>query len=244
MKRLILIFTISFVAAICFADVNTDKAMAKISQDTKNYISADVRAATEDIAYNEAMEKLSAKIADYFKNERSEASLPESIYLPNLSSIYERMTSKISENRYRVMLYVKKSDLIPMDGEANVIILSKDDSDNYTPVTTDNSQSQSVVTSPKEPLNPTLLQIIQLRKRDDLVQFLQSLRKSGQIDGAAAFPVNSASNFYVAVVNQNEVVKVVHFIDGQYVDLTTAELIDMSAYSLCSGYWFVLPTAK
>ncbi|MDE5822070.1 MAG: hypothetical protein K2H63_06275 [Paramuribaculum sp.] len=233
------------------ADVNTDKAMAKISRDTKTYISADARAATEDAAYNEAMQKLSAQISDYFKIEFPGESMPDAIYLSNISSIYERMTSKIADNRYRVMLYVKKSDLKPIGGNGNALVLSKNDSNGYSPVPTETPEVEpevivktdtivSVVTITK-PMDPTLSQIINLKTRDELTQTLQNLRKSNNITGAAAFPIGNANNFYVAVLADTKVITVLQFKDGEYLDTMTSKPVDVTRYSHCSGYWFTIP---
>lgn len=229
------------------ADVNTDKAMAKISRDTKTYISVDVRAATEDAAYNEAMQKLSTQIADYFKTERPGETMPDAIYLSNLSSIYERMTSKIADNRYRVMLYVKKSDLVPMGGNGNAVVLSKSDNNSYAPLATEPQpqpepivRTDTVVTVVNTPMNPTLSQIANLRTRDNLAQTLQTLRKSNHISGAAAFPVANAGDFYIAVVDRESVVAVLHFKNGEYTDIIDAKPVDVGRYAHCSGYWLSL----
>ncbi|MDE5607963.1 MAG: hypothetical protein K2I64_03415 [Muribaculaceae bacterium] len=247
MKRIIftLLTIVSVLTAV--ADVNTDKAMARISRDTKTYISADVRAATEDEAYNEAMQKLSAQITDYFKNERSREAMPDAIYLSNLSSIYERLTSKISDSRYRVMLYVKKSDLKPLGGSDNALVLSKKDDNGYIPVSTEVShltpvvKTDTVVTIVKEMLNPTLSQIANLKTRDELAQSLQDLRKSKKISGAAAFPMANANDFYVAVIENDRVAEILHFDKGTYKDIITSQPVDVNRYSHCSGYWFTLP---
>ena len=230
-------------------DVNTDKAMAKISRDTKTYISVDVRAATEDAAYNEAMQKLSAQISDYFKTEFPGEPMPDAIYLSNISSIYERMTSKIADNRYRVMLYVKKSDLKPMGGNGNALVLSKNDRNGYSPVPTEAPKvepevivkTDTVVTIVKTPMNPTLSQIANLKTRKELTETLQNMGKSKIIANAAAFPVASANNFYVAVIENDRVLTILHFDNGVYKDIETATSIDVNRYSHCSGYWFTLP---
>ena len=248
MKRVVFTILTAISMLTASADINTDKAMAKISRDTKTYISVDVRAATEDAAYNEAMQKLSAQIADYFKTERPGETMPDAIYLSNISSIYERMTSKIADNRYRVMLYVKKSNLKPIGGNDNAMVLSKNDNNSYSPVPTEAPKvepevivkTDTVVTIVKTPMNPTLSQIANLKTRKELTETLQNMGKSKLIANAAAFPVASANNFYVVVIANDSVVAILHFDNGTYKDITTSQPVDISRYSHCSGYWFTL----
>lgn len=226
---------------LAWADVNTDKAMAKIGRDTKTYISADVRAATEKEAYDEAMKSLSAQITDYFKTERAGEEMPDAIYLSNLSSIYERMTSKIADNRYRVMLYVKKSDLMPINNGGNAVLLTKDGGDGYNA-----EAAEATAQAPVEadvtltPMNPALAQIMELTTREQLTGSLQTMRKSGRVSGAAAFPIGRANDFYVAAIDGDKVVKIIRFVDGQYVDITSGAKVDMSKFANCTGYWFTL----
>ena len=248
MKKIAFVILSIICAFTSSADVNTDKAMAKISRDTKTYISADARAATEDVAYNEAMQKLSAQISDYFKIEFPGESMPDAIYLSNISSIYERMTSKIADNRYRVMLYVKKSDLKPIGGNGNALVLSKNDSNGYSPVPTETPEvepevivkTDTVVTIVKTPMNPTLSQIANLKTREELTQTLQNLRKSKNISGAAAFPMANAYNYYIAVLRGDRLVEILHFSNGQYKVIISETPVDMLKYTDCTGYWFTL----
>lgn len=248
MKKIAFVILSIICAFTSSADVNTDKAMAKISRDTKTYISADARAAREDAAYNEAMQKLSAQISDYFKIEFPAESMPDAIYLSNISSIYERMTSKIADNRYRVMLYVKKSDLKPIGGNGNALVLSKNESDVYSPVPTEAQKAETeeivktdtIVTVVKTPMNPTLSQIANLKTREELTQTLQNLRKSKNISGAAAFPMANANNYYIAVLRGDRLVEILHFSNGQYKEIISETPVDMLKYTDCTGYWFTL----
>ena len=229
-----------------YADVNTDKAMNKISRDTKTYISADVRAASEDAAYEEAMHLLSDKIAEYFKSEYKGETMPDAIYLSQLSSIYERLTSQISGNRYRVMLYVKKADLMPMGGSANAVVLSKNDNNNYEvmPSTAPelNVRKDTVITVVEKPLDPTLSVIVHQKTQGEMKSLLENFRRTHKISGGAAFPIGKVNDFYVAIIDAKEnVVAVLHCQEGKYTNVETGKGVDPKQYAQCSAYWFTLP---
>ena len=247
MKRYISLFLFAISAALwCRADINTDKAMNKISRDTKTYISAEARATTEQEAYDTAMEELSAQIADYYKTVLK-APLPDGVYLSNLSAIYDRLTSQVSNNRYRVMLYVRKSDVKALGDSNGSVVLSRGEDDNYNVVTTAPTDPVVVtdtietIKTVVKPLNPTLSTICQAKTREDVTKLLPELKKSNQISGAALFPVASLDDFYLVVISaDNAVTALLHYDGAEYADVMSGESIDISQYSNCYAYWFTL----
>ena len=247
MKRIKFVLILLFSSVLYgYADINTDKVMNKITRDKKTYISADVRAASEDAAYEEAMRLLSDNIAEYFKSEYKGETTPDAVYLSQLSSIYEKLTSQISNNRYRVVLYVKKADLMPMGGNANAVVLSKNENNSYEVVPSTPPKQivkiDTVITVVEKPLNPTLSVIAHQKTREEIKSTLENFRKSNKILGAAAFPIEHIGDFYIVVTDVKEqVVAVLHCKDGKYMSIGTGKEVDPRQYSQCSAYWFTLP---
>lgn len=250
MKRILFVL-LSFVAlASAFADINTDKAMSKIARDRKTYISADARAATEQEAYDMAMSKLTVFVADYLKDVNGKE-LPEAVYLPKLSGIYDRLTNHIADNRYRVMLYVRKSDIKPLSDTSGAIVLSKNEENNYealpvkptpepadTVVVTDTIRVVQVI---EKPLDPTLSMIASKRSGKEITSTIQSLGKSGALGGAAKFPIDRANDFYVVVIRKDDaVIAILHYENGQWSHVSSGAPADLSDYSDCKAYWFTL----
>lgn len=247
MKKFLSIIVLGAIALIAHADINTDKAMSKISRDTKNYISAEARATTEDEAYDAALKDLSTQIANYFETEQN-GEAPNAVYLQNLSSIYSRLSSQSSSNRYRVMLYVKKSELKPLEETNMAMVLSKSEKDTYEPIPTTAPEQivkTDTVTTIKRvevPMNPTLSAIAQAKSKKEVVAMLTSMRKSGQISGAAAFPISSVGKYYLVVLNRQEtVIAMLQSKDGVWTNLLDGENVKLSDYSNCSAYWITLP---
>ncbi len=249
MKRLFFLLLCAFAVSLSArADVNTDKAMAKIGRDTKTYISADARASTEQEAYDKALESLSAQIADYYKTELKEP-LPNAIYLSNLSSIYDRLTSQITANRYRVMIYVKKDHIKALGDPNSGVILSRDEADGYKVMPTAPSEpvvrtdTIETVRTVVKTLPPVLTTISQGRSRDEIVkELLPRLKKSNQISAAAIFPMADFGDFYLVVIAPNDSAKAILHFDGQgFTNALTGEAADVSQYSDWSAFWFTLP---
>lgn len=252
MKRLFsfILAMITTSAVLCYADINTDRTMAKIARDTKTYISADSRASTEQEAYDQALARLTELVAEYLK--KTDNNLPDAIYLPQLSGIYDRITNQIDNNRYRVMLYVKKSDIKPVSNTSGAIVLSKTDDHAYAVLPTNPIEStepivvtDTVIKVIEKPLDPTLSIIASKRTKDDLTSAIQSLGKSGAIEGAAKFPINKIDDFYVAVIEKNSnITALLHCVNGNWELVPSGEKPNLEDYSDCTAYWFTLTYNK
>lgn len=255
MRRIISIIMAIAVLSVfmSYADINTDRTMAKILRDTKTYISADARASTEQDAYDEALKKLTGLVTEYLKTIDNN-DLPDAVYLPQLSQIYDRLNSQIENNRYRVMLYVKKSDIKPVSNSSGSIVLSKTDENEYSVLPTTPVESidpvfvtdtVTVVEIIEKPLDPTLSIIASKRTKDDLISAIQTLGKSGNLAGAAKFPIERANDYYVAVIGaDNNVSAILHYIDGSWKEISSGKDVNINDYTDCSGYWFTLPLNK
>lgn len=250
MKRHLLLLFLSLLSASwCRADINTDKAISKISRDIKTYLSAVGRADTEQEAYDMAMNGLSSKIAEYYKAEFPSEPLPDAIYLSNLSSIYDKLTSRGNSNRYRVLLYIRKSDVKPL-GDSNGTVLSRNETDRYEVIPTTPAEPTIVtdtvtietVTTVVKPLTPILSTVCSMKTRDDVLKQIPELKKADQIGSAAAFPIQAMNDLYIIIISPTDDVKTVLHYDGkEYSDILNGETVDISTYSDCSAFWFTLP---
>ena len=251
MKRIVLFLILCLPMSLdLFADVNTDRAMSKIARDNKTYISADARAATEQEAYDLAMAKLTEAVADYLKETTGSNTMPDAIYLPQMSGIYDRLTNQIGENRYRVMLYVKKADIKPMSNTSGAVVLSKNEDNAYTVLpTTPAPQPEPIVVTDtvtivqvvEKPLDPILSLITSKKTKDEITATIQSLGKAGNLQGAAKFPIDKVNDYYIVVIDKtNNVKAILHCFNGTWTLIPSGEEADLSEYKNCTAYWFTL----
>lgn len=210
----------------CYADIETDRAMAKIIRDSQTYLSADAREGSEEAAY----EKAATELVDAINNYLNEIQKPEKKIsgISGLPGLCNQLTSKISDSRYRVLLYVKKSDF----------------ADQPKPQPAQKATTATPSPSNAAPANPTLSKISKLQTKSEVVETIKALHKSQQLTGGASFPVGHANDFYVVVINGDKVAATLHFKDGQYIDIEDSKVIDINKYSNCTGYWFTLPNTK
>ena len=244
MKRFLLVFSTLLTLFLAFADALTDKTMSKISRDTKTYISAECRAQTEQEAYEKALENLSMQISDYMKEHYG--ALSDAVYLSEVSSLYQRLSSHSEGSRYRVMLYVKKDNLKPMGNKDSALVLAKNDNDNYEaiPMVTHEPiiirDTVTVVNVVEKPLHPIVSMIMACDTKDAFSTMLTQLRKENKISGAAVYPLSN--DYYIAIVSAtNKIETFIHVMDNEWTDIATGKIISPSKYNIgFSAYWFTL----
>ncbi|MBD5355896.1 MAG: hypothetical protein HDR88_02685 [Bacteroides sp.] len=245
--RLIILFCSLLAVMSVMADSETDKTISKILRDTNTYISADVRAATEDAAYQQAMAELTDKITAYMKEKGMD--MPDAIYLSNISNHSERLISQSGANRCRVLVYVKKKDLLPIT-DTNSAILEKNSNEGYTLVqpaastgATASAQSSSATASTaNNTLSPVLARLAKATTQKDVQTLLVEMKKRNAILNAAAFPIANINDFYVVVIDKSDTqVAILHCVAGEWTNAITGEKANLNAYKYCTAYWLTLP---
>lgn len=247
MRRILLLLTLS-IPFLCYSDIDTDRTIAKIIRDTNTYLSADARESSEKAAYDKAVSELMVAINNYYtETQKPEKKISD---ISELTGKCSQITSKISDTRYRVLLYINKADLT---GVKNAQLsegapADKRPAQETVKKETPTAQGKTTPTKPSQtavaPVNPTVAKISKLQTKAEVVEAIKSLHKSKQLSGGASFPIANANDFYVVVIEGEKVVATLHFKDGQYIDTNNSNIIDITKYSNCTGYWFTLPNTK
>ncbi|MDE5849998.1 MAG: hypothetical protein K2H38_07640 [Muribaculaceae bacterium] len=243
-RFLLLTYLLLGIVSSAYADINTERAMSKIGRDTKTYISSDCRASTEQEAYDNALEDLTRQISSYIAETQKDA--PDAVYLQEVASIYQRLDSRISDNRYRVMLYVKKSDLMPLGNSSNSMMLTKTEDKKYEVMDIQKPEPQVVrdtishVAPVEISIHPVLASLATVKDRDAFVASLTDMRKEGKISAAAAFPISSIDDFYVGVLTGNRLTAIFNVRNGKWINAITGNEGDPHDYPNSSAFWFTI----
>ncbi len=247
MRRILLLLTLS-IPFLCYSDIDTDRTIAKIIRDTNTYLSADARESTEKGAYEKAASELIVALNNYYtETQKPEKKISD---VSELAGKCSQITSKISDTRYRVLLYINKADLTGGKKTQPSEAAPTDRQTAQEPVKKEapTPQGKTTPTKPSQPVvasvNPTVEKISKLQTKTEVVEAIKSLHKSKQLSGGASFPIGNANDFYVVVIDGDKVIATLHFKDGQYIDIKNSNIIDMTKYSNCTGYWFTLPNTK
>lgn len=221
------------------ANSEVEKRISKIKKDS-DYIWSDVRASTEEEARKEAIAQLSDEITKYMKETKGN-DIPDAVYLSKISSQSEELITHISQRRYRVFLFIKKSAIMPVGNDGVILAQADSQSGHYTAVETPAVVRDTTVIVIEKPLSPSLSRIASLRDKSEIQPLLVQLMKEGRLSGAAAFPLTSFYNFYAIVVNRFDKIEALLY-HGQngWVNVKSGTLTDLSAFDGCTAYWFVL----
>ena len=239
--RILLILLSVWIPPICMAEVNNDRQMAKIVRDGQTYISADVREASEEAAQSQATDQLLVSVKDYLRDNASLGITPESFTLSSLSKISHQLTSKISDSRYRVVMYVEKSQLNPSRKSESVSVLSQTGNTGRSKEIKVEVYSDGQSSSES---SPVVRMISQLTTRQEVVQKLKDLHTKQVISGGASFPLASANDFYVVVMDGDRVLTTLHYLNGTYIDGDNSKEVDINKFARYSGYWFTIPNTS
>lgn len=231
---------------ICRADLQTDKLINKISRDTETYISAECRAGTQKEAYENALADLNRQVAAYMRENNG---TPTNTSSSELSNHYQHLDSQISDNRYRVFMYVKKNDLVCFqDSSSNIAFSSKTDDLVGEAITWGQrkamlSKEEGIPRKEAGVSWPAVIsELAGIKEKEKLVAALTLMRKNQKITGAAAFPVADFEDFYLAIINGDRVTHIIHVLNGKWTDAFSGKVLnpaDLSSAS--SAYWFTLP---
>lgn len=240
MKKLLTLILLLATTAIAIADVETDKNITRILKDTNKYLASDARASTEWDAEDQAMANLRSLVSDFLIKIDSNMSLAQA------QEKFHTIVVKISDKRYRVLAYVLKTDLGADPYMSEPLKENPRKQPEPAPNNDDNYDDfdRDYIEEPHNYGNnnsSTLAEIKRQGTLNELRSCLENLRKSNSVTGAAAFPLSSATDFYVVVVDGNIVKIMLHYVNGRYYETETNKEIDINKYSNYSGYWFTLP---
>lgn len=172
---------------------NNEDLKKQINQIKKNsqYIYAEVTAATEIEAKDLAEEILYSEINEWVAKQKKLSQSPN-IVVNNKKEIWTSV-SLPRGNMFRSFLYVKKSDIIPV--ESSEIIEN----------TTVHPQSENSAPEQKEPAIPRVVQdIANCTEYTDLAMKITKLKESGEVlDYGRYASLERKEDYYMAVYNTN-----------------------------------------
>lgn len=225
MKKLCVLFVFVFSLFAGFAQMNNDRAIANILRDS-NYLSADVRASSEDEARGEAFTDLYEQVVDY--SRRNNLQVPATIQ--DVSGKFQTLTSQISSNRIRVLAYINKADLNGAGASPSA------QTHDYNP---DVSVSTVAIS---DDLPTPLRELANISDGTKVASRLQQLRTDGKIKGAAAFPIANFGDFYVILINPlNDVETILHFDGMEWTDVVNSnKKVNPENYKNYKAFWVTL----
>lgn len=229
-------------------DTDVRKNINKIKK-SNLYLSAEATLDTEEIALKTANELLVGEINDWVKQKRNSEEVKQ-IVLQDISSCSEKLNMKRG-TKVRVFVYVKKSDIVLIKG-AGQIVLSEDEKGNDLQSLSDvagemkveKPEKKSKAKSEVEPLDAktaALSLVLHAKSMADMKGVFAQLKGEGRIEYGKYPGGNLPASYYLLFYTRTgEIRDVLRAVDGVYLSLNTNQEVQLSQYSGCGAYWFIL----
>lgn len=226
----------------------------KVKSDT-SYISAETTMQTWDEAYSGAKAILEANIQDWAHANRID-SKDGTLMVKSNKNILEIKTNR---GKYvRVFLYVRKSDIIPVDKKQDVMVIKSGDGATYKPLKESeakrhdekemrksNVKSHVIVLSdgnkkrvPQIELNDDEKAFAAIRQFDSVKPIVDKIRQEGKlIDYGKYKDMPSEGLCYLFVYDKSGIVEAVLRRDSTMLNLRTQQEDDIDNYKGCGAIW-------
>lgn len=245
MKLVILLFfTLWHSLALLGQDVDVRKDINKIKK-SNQYLSAEATLDTEEAALKTANELLVNEINDWVKQKRHSEDVKQ-IVLQDISSSSEYLNMKRGA-KVRVFVYVKKSDIVLIKG-AGQIVLSEDEKGNDLQSLSDVAGDMNLEKSekketaePKDARAEALSMVTGAKNMANMKDVFTRLKGEQRIEYGKYPASDLPESYYILFYMRTGDIKgVVEVSNGKYLDLSTNQEVQLSQFSGCGAYWFIL----
>lgn len=244
MKHVISILCFLF-ASVCHISAQSDaaNAMKQINAIKMNtdYISGESTAETEQSAKENARALLEVNIEEWIKANGKNASDAGGYIAKAGNSILELSTTR--GNRYRVFLYVKKSDIMTFSDASEIIAAPMQQDAHQTVVSHEpikDIADKPELTSPKKDVyQPTAeeRQILSITSFDDIKSFITNRNNIRDYGKFANIP--SSGECYLFVYNRSgQIAAYLQKNDSGYRNVKTGGIDNIDNYKGCGAIWF------
>lgn len=222
---------------------------------SNSYLYAEATMPDEAEAYEGAKNILRVTVEDWITSNKKGDDT--SVYIAKAQNCLQQINTRRG-NYYRQFVYVKKSDIMPVAGGEDVMIVGT--SDPKTPAETSAAAAEpdaeagatvaktepAAAEAPTPSLENTIQQPTELETRmvaieraEDIEPFVKGLRAEGKLAGYGRYKdMPRQAECYVFVFNRShEVVAVIRQTGSGQVNLRTGEKDNVGAYAECGAIW-------
>lgn len=245
MKLVILLFfALWHSLALLGQDIDVRKDINKIKK-SNQYLSAEATLDTEEAALKTANELLVNEINDWVKQKRHSEDVKQ-IVLQDISSSSEYLNMKRGA-KVRVFVYVKKSDIVLIKG-AGQIVLSEDEKGNDLQALSDVAGDMNLeksedkgVAEPKDVRAEALSMVTEAKNMVNMKNVFTRLKSEQHIEYGKYPASDLPESYYILFYMRTGDIKgVVEVSNEKYRDLSTNQEVQLSQFSGCGAYWFIL----
>lgn len=249
MKKTLLVGLLALFAFAVQAQTSdeTKKLINKIKR-SPSYISAEATLPDEAEAIQLAKEILVSQINEWLAEKRGGEEVKH-IVLQDISACTERMDMKRGTNT-RAFVYVKKKDIVLIQGEGQIVLSDSEKGTDLQPlsevsepikVSAEPTSTVEVIHSAKD----NLALILEAKTMSDIKTVFAKLKADKAITYGVYPSEQPEQDCYLLFYDRGGAVKgVVHKTADTITDARQEQPVELSTYSGCGAYWFILSNQK
>ncbi len=236
---LVLLFSIGGNGLFAQKEVQSSAEFNVIKRD-KDYIYAEATMSTQEEAMELARDMLNDKIKTYVSTQKKLQN-SEAFVAKNYASFTEGLSLQRG-SMMRVVVYIKKSDIIPVESLENVEIISND----KVPagVEVEESVPEEVTLPPLQQWQEdTLKQLLGIVSFNEVQGVFQSLKAQGKLAGYGKYAtMTNPEKCYLLIYNKEGEVKATLSRPNpeKRVNMHSMQTDDVANYKGCGALWFIL----
>lgn len=235
MKHTLLIILSAFVyVPFCLAQVvDLNKRISTIKRDT-TYLYAEATMKTADEAIVGAKAIFEVTVSDWVRSQHPSEAIE--LCIAKAKEHCQQVQTRRG-SYYRAFVYVKKSDIMPIADQHEVMVISMDSTHSISPTIEDGG---STATNINPILSRDEQQMAAIDRFYKIEPYIKGLRDSLRLEAYgkyATLPADTACHLFV--YDQDGVVRaVLRKTSGTYLNLRTLKVDDVRNYTNCGAIWF------
>lgn len=241
MKKSFILFILGISFACVINAQNNDDTKAQINKIKRStqYLSAEATMATEEEALNLARELLVAEINDWVASKRKGAEVKQ-VVLQDINSCAQQMDMKRGV-KTRAFLYVRKKDIVLIYGEGQIVLNNEESGVDLQPLSEISTPLQNDVAVVENAEDTSFKKILGAKTMTDLKPIFASLKNDGKIKyGSYNSDIVLEECYLLFYTREGNIKSIVRKNRDNYTDAKGKKTINLSDFSGCGAYWFIL----
>ncbi len=252
MKQLLLFLSMILSLGIMYGQSTPEEAKKHINKIKKSqmYLSAEATLSEKEEALKTANELLVDEINSWVKTKRNSDKIQQ-IVLQDISSCSEAINMKRGTN-FRVFVYVKKSDIVLIKGEGQLILNDNEKGSELQALSEITEPMRIEKPSPQKPQSTverivgnnketSLKRITSIKTMGEMKQVFGELKADDAITYGSYPSDGLPEHYYLLFYNRAGDIKSILSVEGENIlDIATQQPTKLSTFSGHGAYWFQL----